>query len=172
MTKKRIRLFLYLAIACFAGIIAIFVFDGYVGTYDTVYVTTGEYEQEIGTDFWQNQQPKYAYPYNIGVRWGDSVYFRYEIDNRTSSAYIATVEASLWKSNEELFVLFNQDIEISGFDKKTVEWTVETGDVEETGLGAGEYTVKIMRGEVELGRGIVLGFYSPADAVKPPPPVR
>jgi hypothetical protein len=38
---------LYLALACFAGLIAIFIADGYLGIYDTAYVTAGEYEQEI-----------------------------------------------------------------------------------------------------------------------------
>ena len=42
----RRHLFLYLALGCFAGLIAIFIVDGYVGIYDTVYVTAGEYEQK------------------------------------------------------------------------------------------------------------------------------
>ena len=40
MAAERRNLFLYLTLACFLGIIAIFIFDGYVGIYDTIYVTS------------------------------------------------------------------------------------------------------------------------------------
>jgi hypothetical protein len=43
---------LYLALACFAGLIAISIVDGYMGIYYTVYITTGEYEQEIKPESW------------------------------------------------------------------------------------------------------------------------
>ena len=36
----RRHLFLYLALACFAGLIAISIVDGYMGIYNTVYITT------------------------------------------------------------------------------------------------------------------------------------
>lgn len=175
MAIKRRSLSLYLAIACFVGIIALFVFDGYIGTYDTVYVTAGEFEQEIGPDYWQGSAPrKYAYPYSVGARWGESVHFRYEIDNRHFSTYTTTVEASVWKSNEKIIDLFRQDIEVSNFNKITMEWTLPANELERVGIEIGEYTVKIRRGEVELGRGIILGYYSPEEPgypkVIPPPP--
>ena len=47
MATKRRNLFLYLTIACFFGLIAIFIVDGYMGIYDILYVTTGEYEEKI-----------------------------------------------------------------------------------------------------------------------------
>ena len=176
MATKRRNLFLYLAIACFVGIIAIFVVDGYLGVYDTVYVTTGEYEQEIGPDYWQGSQPrKYAYPYSIGAGWGEPVHFRYEIDNHFSSTYSATVEASVWKSNEKVIDLFSQDVSVAAFDKVTIDWTLPAQELERVGLGVGEYTVKIKRGEVELGWGIILSFRYLEEPVYPkavPPPTR
>ena len=176
MATKRRNLFLYLAIACFVGIIAIFIVDGYLGIYDTVYVTTGEFEQEISPDFWQGQpRSRYAYPFHIGARWGESVHFRYEIDNRRFPTYTTTVEASVWKSSEKVIDLFSQDISVSNFDKVTVNWTLSAQELEKADLGIGDYTVKIKRGEVELGRGIVLGFYSPEEPGYPklvPPPLR
>ena len=161
--KRRKLLFLYLAIACFIGIIAIFIVDGYVGICDTVYVTSGEFEQEIGPDYWQGQTRKYAYPYHISARWGEPVQFRYEIANRRFSTYTATVDASVWKSNEKVIDLFSQNISISNFDKVTMNWTLSAQELEKAGLGVGEYTVKIKRGDVEVGRGVVLGFYSPEE---------
>jgi len=174
-TKRRKLLFLYLAIACFIGIVAIFIVDGYVGIYDTVYVTSGEYPQEISPDFWQRRVGDYAYPYHIGAEWGESVQFRYEIDNRRSSTYAATVEASVWKSSEKIIDLFNQDISISGFDKATMNWILPAEELEKAGLGVGQYTVRIKRGEEELGQGIILDFYNPEEPgyypkVVPPSP--
>jgi len=171
----RRNLLLYLAIACLAGIIAIFIVDGYLGIYDTVYVTTEEFEQEIGPDFWQGQPSRYNYPYHIGARWDEPVHFRYEINNRRFSTYSTTVEASVWKSNAKVIDLFNQNISVSNFDKITMDWTLSAQELERAGLEIGQYTVKIRRGEVELGRGIVLGFYSPQEPGYPkplPPPPR
>ena len=165
MKSMRRNLFLYLALACFIGLIAIFVSDGYVGIYDAVYVTAEEYEQEIGPEYWQGQPPGYAYPYNIGARWGEPVHFRYEINNRRFSSYQTTVEASLWKSNEKVIDLFSQNISLSKFDKTTMEWVLPAQELEKAGLGIGQYTVKIRRGEVELGQGIILGFYSAEEPV-------
>jgi len=174
MATKRRNLFLYLAIACFVGIIAIFMFDGYLGIYDTVYVTTGEHPQEIGPDYWQGQRRGFAYPFHIGARWGDSVKFEYEINNRRSSTYTATVEASVWKSNEKVIDLFSQDISLANFDKATMEWTLSTQELEKAGMEIGDYTVKIRRGGVELGQGIVLDFHSPLPVIpqKVPSPPR
>jgi len=154
----RRNLFLYLAIACFIGLMAIFIVDGYMGIYDTVYVTADEREREIAPDYWQRQLRGYAYPYHMGAEWGEPVYFRYQIDNRCFSTYSTTVEASVWKSNEKVVDLFRQDISVSAFDKVTVDWILPAQELGKTGLGVGEYTVKIKRGEVELGRGIVLDF--------------
>lgn len=155
--------FLFLAIACFLGIIAIFIIDGYMGIYDYVYVSVGESEQEISPEYWQSQPWDYPYPYHVGVEWGGSVHFRYKIDNRRFSTYSATVEASVWKSNEKIIDLFGQGISVPAFDTTTMEWTLPAQELEKAGLGIGEYTIRIKRGDMEVGRGIVLGFYSPVE---------
>ena len=156
------NLFLYLAIVCFLGLIAIFFFDGYMGIYDTLYITTGEWEQQIDPDYWQNQRRGYAYPYYLSAIWGEPVHFRYEIDNRRFSTYSTTVEASVWKSNEKVVDLFRQEISVSAFDNVIVEWILPADTPERPALGVvPEYTLKIRRGEMELGQGIILSFYSP-----------
>ena len=58
MAAKRRNLFLYLTLVCFFGLIAIFIIDGYMGIYDTVYITAGEREQKIESDVWR-QGDKY-----------------------------------------------------------------------------------------------------------------
>ncbi|MFC1993525.1 hypothetical protein ACFLV3_06980 [Chloroflexota bacterium] len=173
MAIKRRSLFLYLAIACFFGILAIFVFDGYVGIHDTVVVTAEERPNEIDPEFWEGQNGRYDYPYYISATWGEPVQFRYEIDNRRFSSYSAVVEASLWKSNEKVLDLFNQNVSIPSFDEVTLEWALPAEELENAGFRIGEYTVKLKRGEVELGEGIILSFRSPEESVpKPPAPVR
>ena len=154
-------LFLYLAIACFIGLIAVFIGDGYIGVHDTVYITADEYTQEISPDFWQRQRQ--PYPYSIGARWDDSVHFRYQIENHRFSIYSATVEASVWKSNVKVADLFREDIMISGLDSEDMEWTLSSQELARAGMEIGQYTVKIKRGDTELGQGIIIGFYSPAE---------
>jgi len=167
----RRNLFLYLAIACFVGLIAIFIFDGYTGIYDTVYIITGEREQQIDPDYWQNQRSGYSYPYYIGATAGEPVHFRYDIDNRRFSTYSTTVEASVWKSNERMADLFSQSVSVSAFDKVTMEWTLPAEMLETPVPGVAlEYTVKIKRGEIELGQGIILSLFTPVESIKIVPP--
>ncbi|MCK4331282.1 MAG: hypothetical protein KAW81_01890 [Dehalococcoidia bacterium] len=164
------NLYLYLALACFVGIIAIFIADGYLGVYDTLYITVQEREREIEPDYWQ--QPRVdKYRYSIGAEWVEPVYFKYEIDSHCFSTYSTSVEASVWKSGEKIIELLNEDISIAAFDKVTVDWVLRAEALEEMGYGVGEYTIKIRRGEVE--REIVLNYRYPAEPVYPekmPPP--
>lgn len=171
MAIKSRNLYLYLALACFVGIIAIFIADGYLGIYDTVYITSGEREREVEPDYWQRSQVDERVYYSIGAEWGELVSFRYEIDSHRFSTYSTNVEASVWKSGEKIIELLNEDISIAAFDKVTVDWVLRAEALEEMGYGIGKYTIKIRRGEVE--REIVLNYRYPAEPVYPekmPPP--
>jgi len=141
----RRNLFLYLTLACFVSIIAIFVVDGYMGIYDNLFVTSGEREEEIGRDSrpWQE---------SVRIDWGEKAFFRYEVDNRQFSDYTADVEVSLWHSQEKVADLLAQPISVASFDKGQLEWVLDTaelipGDIPpEQGY---EFTVVIKRGEIE-----------------------
>ena len=167
----RRKLFLYLALACFLGLIAIFIVDGYLGIYDTVYVTTGEREQRIGPEYWLQRYP--APPeaakmtYYIHADWGEKVFFRYEIDNRRFSAYSTLVQASVWQENEKVLDLFSEEKSIESFDKATAEWTLLTQELDVSVDGRDQYTVIVSHGEVE--RSIVVDLDYPKE-VEPPPP--
>ena len=159
--KNRSNLYLYLALVCFAGVLAIFVVDGYLGIYDTAYITFGEREQKIEAYTWQEPWVK-EQGYSIGTSWGEAVYFRYKIDNRTFSTYEAGVEASVWKSGVKIIQLLDESVSVVPFKAVTVDWELRAEDLGEAGLGAGEsreYTVRIRRGEVE--RKIVVSYYVP-----------
>jgi len=173
MAVKRRYLFLYLAIACIAGLIAIFVVDAYLGVYDTIYVTVGEYEQKIEAAYWQ--QPEGFWPtgyenaWPIGATVGQKITFRYEIENHQFSTYSTPVQASVWKENEKVDDLFSGDVSIGRFGKEVVEWSLATEEL--PGLIPGwpaQYTVKINLGDIE--RKIILDLYYPEAPPTPQPP--
>ena len=144
----RRNLFLYLAIACFISLIAIFIVDGYLGIYDTIYITAGEREQKIEPDFWL----RWDRTWSTGTNWGELVYFRYEIDNRRFSSYSTPIQASVWKGNNKLIDLFFEDKVIAPFGKVTVEWTLDTKQLEpyqDNTVRYQEYTVKIETDKAE-----------------------
>lgn len=164
----RRNLFLYLVLACFVGIIAIFIVDGYMGVYDTIYITTGEYEQRIEPDFWI-QQDRF---WTTGIKRGDIAYFRYEVDNRQFSSYGADVDISVWHGQVKERDLLAQPISISSFGKGQLEWVIDTtalvpGDIPPE--QSYDFTVVVKRGELE--RRIIM-YVSPVPSIPKPVPSR
>ena len=169
-SKQGKHIYLYLALLCFIAILGIFIVDGYLGIYDTVYITAQEQEQKIESNYWEQNWTKTG-GYSTGIAWEETIRFQYEIENRTFSAYSTTVESSLWKSGEKITNLFNKDISIDTFDKVTVDWVLTAQVFKDADLDIGEYTVIIKQGNVE--RKIVLNFYSEGlPYPKQPVPVR
>jgi hypothetical protein len=175
MAVKRRYLFLYLAIACFAGLVAVFIVDAYLGVYDTIYVTTGEYEQKIEADYWQ--RPESAWPTQYENAWpiqatvGDQIPFRYEIENHRFSTYSTLVQASVWKENEKVTDLFSGDVSIGRFGKATVTWSLATEEL--PGLTPGwpaQFTIKINRGGIERKIILSLNYPEAPPAVPVPKP--
>ena len=164
INKKSKNLYLYLALACFAGIIAIFIVDGYLGIYDTVYITSLERDQKVEPSYWEESWVGER-GYSIGVGWGEPVNFRYEIENSRFSAYAANLEVSVWKSGEEIIELLDKDISVAAFDTVTVDWVLPAKELEDAGFGISEYTVKIKHGEME--RKIILGYHYSSGPVPP-----
>ena len=168
MATKRRNLFLYLTLACFVGIVAIFVVDGYLGVYDTVYVTAGEREEEIEPDFWQRGD----WVWSTGVSEGGRVVFRYEVDNRQFSQYSANVEVSVWRMQEKVLDVTSQPIVIAPFDKGEVEWVLDTAEIKPDDIPAEQayqFSVIITAGEIE--RKVIL-HVNPSFFPKPLVPVR
>ena len=156
MATKRRNLFLYLTLACFFGLIAIFIVDGYLGIYDTIYITAGEREEEVEPDFWLRQSPikpvgvKNAY--HVSANWEEKIFFRYEVDNRQFSSYTADIEVAVWHSQEKVYDLVSQHIQIGAFDKEQLEWVLDTAEFLPSDVPpeqSYEFTVIIKRGQVE-----------------------
>ena len=167
----RKNLYLYLTLACFFGLIAIFIVDGYMGIYDTIYITAGEREQKVEPDSWLRQEKFEAR--GVGVNWGEKVFFRYEVDNRQFSTYSADIEVSVWHSQEKVRDLLSQPISIAAFDKGQLEWEIDTAELLPSDVPPEqryEFTVIIKRGEIE--RKIIVYINPSADSSKvvPVPP--
>ena len=172
----RKNLYLYLTLACFIALIAIFIVDGYLGVYDTVYITAGEREEKIEADFWLRQGPvppgggKGAY--YISANWEEKVFFRYEVDNRQFSSYSADVEVSVWRMREKVLNLVSQPMTVAPFDKGVVEWVLDTAELKPDELPPEqgyEFSVIINRGEIE--RQVIL-YVNPSPFPKPLVPTR
>jgi len=171
MATKQKVLYLGLTIACFIGLIAIFIVDGYIGIYDTIYVTAGEREQKIEADFWMSEGALYVpvYPYEVKSAYvvevspGDKVSFRYQVDNRRFSQYEADIEVSVERSQKKVLDLLSQQMSIAAFDKGSLEWVVDTAELLPSDLPSEqgyEFSVIIKRGEIV--RRIIVYVY-PAD---------
>jgi len=172
MTTRHRDLYLYLTLACFLGLIAIFIVDGYMGVYDTVYFTTGEREQKISADAW-----RYSDSYgSAGVNRDEKTFFRYEVDNRRFAAYSANVEVSVWRSQEKISDLGTYPVYINGFDKQEITWVVDAAEIllpDALPEQSYEYTVSIKRAGIE--RNIILRINPvtyPEIKPMPAPPVR
>jgi len=174
MTIKIRNLYLYLALLCFAGILAIFVIDGYLGIYDKLSFIIQEREQVIDPDQWEQRWVKES-GYSTGIRWGEPVQFKYQIDNRTFSPYSSTVTVTVWRGGEQLKQLLQENVTIPSFDQTTLTWSTSDKDFGEAALKTGEYgeyTIRITFGDIE--RKIILSYYPEAPGYPektPIPPV-
>jgi len=162
MAARPRNLFLYLALACFLVLVVIFVVDGYMGVYETIYITAGGQEQKIEADFWSQE-------YNVwstGAIYGETVSFRYEVDNRRFSTYSADIEVSVWSRQQKVLDLLSEQMQIASFDKGQLEWVVDTSELEPVPPEEFvEYTVIIKRGELE--RRIILYLNYPLKIAVP-----
>ncbi len=169
MAAKKRGLYLYLTLACFFGIIAIFIIDGYIGVYDTIYITAGEREQKIESDVWQRADSFWS----TGVTRGEKAFIRYEVDNRRFSRYEADVEVSVWRMQEKVSDVLAQHIVVGAFNKGRVQWEIDTTKLlppdapPEQGF---DFTLTIKRGETE--RNVILYINPSPYPVKPVPAPR
>jgi phage terminase large subunit-like protein len=169
MAAKRGNLYLYLTLICFFGIIAIFIIDGYMGIYETVYITTGEREQKIESDVWQRNDPYWS----SGITRNEKAFIRYEVDNRRFSSYEADIDVSVWRMQEKIRDVLSQHIVVEAFNKSRVQWEIDTAELlppdapPEQGF---DYTLTIKRGETE--RNIILYINPSPYPVKPVPAPR
>jgi hypothetical protein len=148
-TVKHKNLFLFLVLACFLGIILIFVVDGYMGRYDTLTMSAGEQEQRIEPQQWIDQV-KYGYPSQFYAAKVGVLPFSYEVDNRRFSSYQADITVSIWKNQEKVTDVLSQRIDIKAFGKEIITWDIDTQKIltGDTTIN-NEFTLQINHGEIQ-----------------------
>ena len=166
MAIKHKIIYLYLAMLCFLGIILIFVFGGYMGVYDTLSVTSGEFPQKFEADFWLQPHNQAS----MGVQRGSKITFNYEVDNRQFSGYSTNVEVSAWQNQQKIRDLVTQPLAVAAFARQQVDWVVDTAQIIPDSYPAEQayqFTVVIQRGDQE--RRVIVYVHN---NIKIPPPVR
>ena len=151
MAIKRGSIWLYVSIAFFIGIVAVFFVDGYMGVYDTILINTPGNEYEIAPDFWQESRTANDRYYVGGIKQTDLLKFGLQIENRRFSDYQSNVKVSLWEGGREIKELFEQSDNIEVFQPSPLyEWELDTTDLEVADtLNGTIYVIKIDRNGVE-----------------------
>jgi hypothetical protein len=163
---KHKTLYLYLALICFVGIILIFVFDGYMGLYESLATTGVNYPQQITEDQWQ-QQDRYGMP-GLSIERGGDITFQYTVDNRRFSGYTAAIDVTLWYNQEKITDLKSATLELGAFSKGQVDWVLNIDNYLPADVPAGtnyNFTLIIKRGEIEHR---VMLYVNPAISIPKP----
>jgi len=169
MKVKHRNLYLYLTLACFVGIILIFIFDGYLGVYDSLEIASGEFPQTIEPDRWPEDE-KYPYYSTVNVQQGGIIAFTYEVQNRTFSAYSADVEVTVSHEQEQVAVLLSQPLTVTSFDEAQLGWVLDAAEFIPAGFTSDQrydLSVLIKRGDVE--RNVII--YIRGDSYPPKPEI-
>jgi hypothetical protein len=167
-TVKHKSIYLYLALACFLGIIIIFIFDGYLGLYDSLSVKSINLTQKVDTELWQ-QGDRFGYVPSVSVDSGGDIPFTYEVDNRRFYSYEATVAISLWNNQSKIMDIKSETLTLGAFGKGQVDWALNFDDYIPDNLPAGstyDFTILINRGDVERR---VIVYISPVIPLPKPP---
>lgn len=128
MTKQPGRmLYLYLALACFLGIVLIFLFDGYLGVYDSVKADNGSYLQEVPVEQWQNPD-RFGPSFSMGLDQTGYLNFTYKIENRRFTSYTENVVVTATDTGGETTVLVSGDVTAGAFGSAEVSWTMRGQD--------------------------------------------
>jgi len=129
MTKQPGRMvYLYLALACFLGIVLIFLFDGYLGIYDSLTASNPSYQQEVPVEQWQNPD-RYGGPYGMSIDENGYLDFTYKVANRRFTGYSAEVVVTLTDLNGVKTELLRQTLTAGAFQTGEITWTVQGTDL-------------------------------------------
>ena len=168
MATKRKNLYLFLALACFAGIILVFIFDGYFGVYDSLYMDNGQYPRKVEPDQWDGDE-EYRYLQSTDLQRGGLLEFTYTLENHRFKEYAAQMEVAYSHNREPVDGTVSEYITAGSFKEAEVTWTVRADDLVPAGLAVDQsYNVNmvITRGDVE--REILINIYPSPNALKPP----
>ena len=170
MAVKNKSLYLYLTLACFLGIIIIFIFDGYMGIYDSLVMDNGQYPQRIDADRWA-QEERETYLSSTGVEKGGRVDFTYTVANHRFSGYSAEVAVS-FLHNRETLSGFSDMLSAAAFKEGELTWSLDTAEIIPADYPSDQnYNVNVIIARGETVREVVVNIYPSPIAVKPPPSI-
>ncbi|MCJ7605187.1 MAG: hypothetical protein MUO19_04035 [Dehalococcoidales bacterium] len=124
MAGQRRNLYLYLALACFLGILLIFVFDGYMGVYDKLTADNGQYRQTFGGEQWDQPEDR-GYLSTVNAERGGVIDFTYGINNNRFTRYSNPVRVYLETSSNTTMELLNTDISAGAFGSDEIAWSLD-----------------------------------------------
>lgn len=146
---KRKTLYLILAVACFIGIILIFVIDGYMGLYDSLSMTSGELTQTISFEQWRDADTSY-YSMYLHPSGTGTYSFSYELDNRRFGSCQDNIEVTAWKNQVKLRDILVTSADTGAFSKETIAWTIDPIDyIDPAATVQSQFTMVIKRGNIE-----------------------
>lgn len=151
MAGSQTKIYLFLALACFLGIVVIFVFDGYMGIYDSLTVISPPFSRTvISRDQWP-QQEEYGF-IGVGMERNGRLEFTYAIENHRFSAYSEPVTISVWHDNGAPRDVAAGQMSAGAFGTAELVWTLRAEDVVPADLPASQpynFNVVIRRGGIE-----------------------
>jgi hypothetical protein len=169
MAKHKI-IFLFLALACFLGIILIFIFDGYMGVYDGLRIDNGQYVQTVDVQQWQQQQKFGFYP-SVSADRGRSVSFTYTVENHRFSAYAADVRVSLWYGVDKVADLPSGQVSAAAFGSGEFALVLDAGQYVPADFPADQnYNLTLVIDREDIERKVMV-YINPGSIVVPKPVV-
>ena len=158
MVKRCKNLSLYLALVCFVGLILIFIFDGYMGVYDSLVMDNGQYQQTVEADQWA-QSDRYAYRASTNVDRSGKVDFAYKIDNHRFSEYEVEVYVSLWHNQDKLSDLIAGTLAAAPFSSGELKWSIDAAELVPADFPAEQsYNVNIHIQRAGIEREVVINI--------------
>lgn len=151
MAVKHKNIYLFLALACFIGIIVIFIFDGYIGVYDSLVMDNGQFKQTVDWEEWANQE-KYRTVAGTSIERNGQADFTYVIENHRFSEYNGSLEVTLWSNKVKVADLISQPFTIPAFDKAEATWSVNAAEILPANYNLNQnyvYIVNIKTADVE-----------------------
>lgn len=136
------NLYLFLAMACFLGIVLIFFFDGYVGVYDSLKADDGSYLQEVPTEIWQNPD-QFRAPFSLTIGEVGSLKFTYRVDNHRFTGYTAPVVVTLEDTTGTVTELAHRTLTAGAFGNGEITWTLNGADLVPAGAAGSTLAVEM-----------------------------
>lgn len=171
MAVKHKTLYLYLALVCFIGIILIFVFDGYMGVYDTLIMDNGQFQQKVEADQWD--MDRYGGLAGTNMERGGRINFTYKVENHRFSSYKSDIQISLYYQQQKVSDIFSGEIEAAAFKEGTIDWSLGAGEIIPADFPSDQaYSAYLLlkRGDVEHRINIYVSPSYPVKTVPVPAP--